>query len=107
MATETFEGWAILELMGHRRVGGYVRQVEIFGTAMCRVDVPGPEAGAVAATQFYSGGSIYCLTPTTETIARAIATQNQPEPVSLWELRQALPAPRGDDDRVEAEFDAD
>ena len=35
-----FEGWAIVELMGHRRLAGYVRQAEQFGAAMLRLDVP-------------------------------------------------------------------
>lgn len=86
---DTFEGWAILELMGHRRLGGYVRQVEMFGAAMCRIDVPGPDGDQIAATQFYSGSSIYCLTPATEPMARAAALRNQPEPIQRWEL----PAP--------------
>lgn len=29
MTAEPFEGWAILELMGHRRLAGYVRDVAI------------------------------------------------------------------------------
>lgn len=97
---ETFEGWAILELMGHRRLGGYVRQVEMFGAAMCRLDVPGPADGEVAATQFYGGSSIYCLTPTTEPMARAVALRNQPEPVQRWEL----PAPREEPARLEQRY---
>jgi hypothetical protein len=28
---DTFEGWAIVELMGHRRLGGYVRETELAG----------------------------------------------------------------------------
>ncbi len=37
---DAYEGWAIVELMGHRRLGGYVRQAEQFGVAMLRLDVP-------------------------------------------------------------------
>ena len=37
-------------------------------------------------TQFYGGPSIYCLTPTTEEIARAIAVRSRPSPVHAWEL---------------------
>ncbi len=102
MAESEFEGWAVLELMGHRRLGGFVRQAEMFGAALCRVDVPGPEPGSVAATQYYGGSAIYCLTqyyggsaiycltPTTEAMARAVALRNQPAPVQRWEL----PAPK-------------
>lgn len=86
-----YEGWAIVELMGHRRLAGLVSQAEQFGVAMLRVDVPG-ENGEVSATQFYGGSSIYCLTPTTEEIARAVALRNRPEPVARWEL----PAPKAE-----------
>ena len=33
-----FEGWAILELMGHRRLAGYVREVELAGAGVLRLD---------------------------------------------------------------------
>ena len=104
---DKFEGWAILELMGHRRLAGYVREQEIAGTGMLRIDVPG-EAGYVA-TQFYSPAALYCLTPTTEEIARAVAKRAQPEPVQRWELPPAR-VPAGttdggpDTDRDDDEF---
>jgi hypothetical protein len=46
MSDERFKGWAILELMGgHRRLAGYVQEVELAGHGMLRVDVPRhPEA---------------------------------------------------------------
>lgn len=87
MTAETktaFEGWAIVELMGHRRLAGYASQVEMFGAAMLRLDIPAKEG--LSATQFYSGGSIYCLTPTTEETAKAFALRNQPTPVQRWEI---------------------
>lgn len=85
--------WAILELMGHRRIAGFVQQVEVFGAAMCRIDIPA--ADGKMTTQLYGGSSIYCLTPTTEEIARRLAAQNQPRPVSPYEL---LPPPRTERD---------
>lgn len=87
--TEAFDGWAILELMGHRRLGGRVSEQVIAGAAFLRIDIPGPEPGAVAsviATQFYSAAAIYAITPTTEEVARAVASRNQPAPVQRWEL---------------------
>lgn len=80
--TEPFEGWAIVELMGHRRLAGYVSEQEIAGSGMIRVDVPG-DAGA---TQLYSPSALYCLTPTTEDVARRVAATSAPEPVRPWEL---------------------
>lgn len=98
MTSDTaFQGWAILELMGHRRLAGYVQEVEIAGQGMLRLDVPGyihteptgeqEERGG--ATQFYSPGALYCLTPTTEAIARQLAEKSRPEPVTRWELPAA------------------
>ena len=79
-----FEGWAILELMGHRRLGGYVSEATVAGAGFLRIDVPGEDGPT--ATQFYSPSSVYCLTPVTEDMARVVAARNQPEPVQRWEL---------------------
>lgn len=83
------EGWAILELMGHRRLGGLVSEVTVAGAPMLRIDIPA-EAGQPQATQFYSAAALYCITPTTEPIARQVAAINRPAPVQRWEL-PALP----------------
>lgn len=99
----TFEGWAILELMGHRRLGGYVREVTLAGAGMLRIDVPGDDDEAArlypgasskpaptsGATQFVSPQSLYALTPCTEATARAVARACRVEPVQRWELPSA------------------
>jgi hypothetical protein len=96
--TETaYEGWAILELMGHRRLAGYLTEQTVAGTAFVRIDVPAAEPDtAPVATQFYAPSAIYCITPTTETLARRLARAHQPAPVQRWELPPALDA--GSDD---------
>lgn len=80
------EGWAVLELMGHRKLAGQVSVVQIGGHAFFRIDVPDP--GAHGSTQFYSPAAVYCLTPTTEEVARGYAARVQPRPVERWELPQ-------------------
>jgi hypothetical protein len=87
-----FEGWVILELMGHRRLAGYLSEQTIGGASFLRIDVPGDEGNV--ATQLYSGSAVYCITPTTEAIARKVAKSSEPAPVTKWELREdrALPA---------------
>jgi len=104
MEKATFEGWVILELMGHRRLAGYLRDEVVGGTAFLRIDVPAEE-GTVA-TQFYSGSAVYCITPTTEAIARAVAKSCAPAPVTAWELRPektlpAAPVAAGEDDEAD------
>lgn len=91
MSDPIFEGWAILELMGHRRVAGYVREVSFAGTALARVDIPGDDGPSFS--QFYGGSSIYCMTPCTEEAARGVARANRPEPVHSYELPR-LPVAR-------------
>jgi hypothetical protein len=93
---ESFEGWCIIELMGHRRLAGYVREQNIAGAGFLRLDVPDVrsvdapyEPTTFIATQFYPPSSVYCLTPTTEEIARAVASRSRPEPVQRWELPAA------------------
>jgi hypothetical protein len=83
-----FEGWAILELMGHRRLAGYLTEQQVAGAGFVRIEIPGPE-GPDDVTQFYAPGAIYCITPTTEATARRVALLGRPQPVSEWEL----PAP--------------
>lgn len=85
VTNEGYEGWAILELMGHRRLAGFIAEATIAGGAMLRIDVPGDEDNAPA-TQFYGNAAIYAITPTTEEIARALAARERPRPVDAWEL---------------------
>lgn len=97
----SFEGWAILELMGHRRLAGYVQESTIAGGAFIRIDVPNYhesqdevplDPGDIAATQFYAPAAVYCITPTTEEMARITARMATVEPVTEWEARWARPA---------------
>ena len=133
----TFEGWAILELMGHRRLAGKLSEAIIGGASFIRIDVPtlctgtaanwcplhgdckcphpeiekndpgcplhndrSPHGEEWAATQFYSASAVYCITPTTEDIARKVAASAQPAPVQRWELPPA--SSRFDDSDLEA-----
>lgn len=111
---DAFEVWAVLELMGHVKLAGKVTEEERFGSKMGRIDIPGivpcglldseshkiaPDAcpqcagtGTVErfSTQYFSGSSIYRLTPVTEEVARAVAANHKPQPISPWELPRAL-----------------
>lgn len=94
-----YEGWAILELMGHRRMSGRLSEQVVGGASFVRIDVPG-DGEEWTATQFYAPSAIYCITPTTEAIARKIAASGRPMPVTEWELRpeRTLPAASRDDE---------
>lgn len=94
---EKFASWAILELMGHRRLAGYVQEQEFAGAGMVRIDVP----SVPPVTQMYGVSAIYCLTPCTEQTAREVAGRCGPAPVHRWELPPALDSERGDAMNVE------
>ena len=87
-----FEGYAVLELMGHRRLAGYVREEEHFGVGLIRIDVlHGETEEREVTTQYYSPSALYALTPTTEEVVRAAARRNDVAPVQRWELPAAKP----------------
>jgi hypothetical protein len=91
--TATFESWALVELMGHQRIVGKVKEETHFGAPLLRIDVPATE-GEDAYTKFYGGGAIYCITPITEAVAVRMLLNVRPQPVPMWDLRTppALPA---------------
>lgn len=106
-----FEGWAIVDVMGHQRYVGYVT-TEAYGQAVLfRIDVPElPERtrvtkqpgytdsrylpagttvteGAVAGyTKLVGSGSIYTITPCTKAAALEAVEQNQPRPLMQVQL---------------------
>lgn len=100
--TEPFEGWVILELMGHRRLAGYLMEQQIAGAAFLRIDVPGPD-GEEDATQFYAPSAVYAITPTTKDTALAAASLGRIAPVQRWELPAAVDSARAE---FESEFPA-
>lgn len=98
MAETKFEQWAIVELMGHVRMAGFVREVQIAGAGMLSVEVPEAtdDGGSTHAayTQIVNPTSLYRITPTTEEIARSVARHSRPAAINQWELpKPALPAP--------------
>ena len=51
-----YEGHAILELMGHRKLAGLVREVQIAGAGFLRIDAVTPDGPL---TMFYPPSSVY------------------------------------------------
>ena len=82
--TRAWEGWVIMELMGHRRLAGLLSEEEIAGVGFLRLDIPG--GNGTGATQYYRPGVVYGITPTTEATAREVAAIGRPAPVQRWEL---------------------
>lgn len=79
------ETWAVLELMGHQRLAGFVREVSLGSAAMLRVDVP--EIDAIPAfTKFVAPAALYAVTPCTEEVAMAVIKRERVAPVTLFAM---------------------
>ncbi len=103
-----YEGWAIVELMGHRQTAGRVAEVEYAGARMLRVDSPKPDSAEMIVTQFYGGSAIYCLTPCEEDTARKLLARqpyNLPPAVRLVLPDPEEPAQIGHTTNVDTEDD--
>jgi len=101
--TTAYEGWAMLELMGHRQRIGFVREVEMFGGKLLRIDIP-TDGGDM--TEFYGCSSVYALRPLSEEVARDQAKRyGDPRPIKPVEYR--LPAPKPDSANESYEDDDD
>ncbi len=62
---------AIVEIMGHRKPVGLIREEQRFGAALLRIDVPGADGG-IETTLYYAGAALFSVTPVTEATAREL-----------------------------------
>lgn len=89
MSDQLFEGWAVVEVMGHRKVAGFCDTVRVAGVEMLRVSPPGAtEADPDGEPDILSAAAIFALHPCDEETARRIAnpvTFAPPQLVSRYE----------------------
>lgn len=114
-----FEGWAIVDVMGHQRYVGYVTTEAYGGAVLFRIDVPAlearervtkrpghfPERGYLpAGTTVFEGavpgysklvgsGSIYTITPCTKEAALEAVESAQPRPLMSVTIPPGLALP--------------
>lgn len=82
---DKFEQWCILEIMGHQTYAGLVIEQAIGGASFVRIDVPECD-GLPAFSKCFGAGSIYCITPVTEEVARLRAKSLRQAPLSIYDL---------------------
>lgn len=66
------EGWALVEIMGHKRYAGRVSEENVIGVPMLRIDVPAIRE-LPPFTKYFAAGAIYGITPCSETEATMLA----------------------------------
>lgn len=82
---DKFEQWCLLEIMGHQTYAGLVTEQAIGGASFVRIDVPECD-GLPAFSKCFGAGSIYCITPVTEEVARLRAKSLRQAPLSVYDL---------------------
>lgn len=85
MSEEKFNEWAILEIMGHQTYAGRVSEQAVGGASFVRIDIPEIE-GQAGFTKIFGAGSIYCISPCTEQVARAMAARYRQVPINRYDL---------------------
>lgn len=87
--TEHVPQFAVVELMGHVRLGGQISEVEFGGSKMIRLDVP--QKGGGYATQLIGGASVYRISFCDDITAFAAAQgESTRPPVKEYELVSEL-----------------
>lgn len=92
MEVNGFEHWGILEIMGHVRFAGLIRERTIAGTGFVEIEVPAVE-GRSAFSKVFGTNAVYCITPTTQEIARAAASEFRARPLTVlsFPVQESLP----------------
>lgn len=88
-ANDKFEQWAILEIMGHQRYAGLVSEQALGGASFVRIDVPACD-DKPAFTKLFGAGSIYCISPVAEEIAREMASKLRQVPVQSYDFPESV-----------------
>lgn len=91
--------YAIVEIMGHRRLAGRIREEERFGAKMLRIDIPtNGDFAQGFTTQHYAGSALFSVTATD---LATVCKHNKPyEPPRLYREQRDADADGGvgDDD---------
>lgn len=89
MTENTFtKTWAIIELLGHRKLAGKVTEVQVAGKGFLQVDVVNGDKGFLR-TDLINPDSIYAIHPCDEDLARASRISIEPI-IHKYELRQLI-----------------
>lgn len=85
-----YAGWAVLELMGHVKLAGFVTEVQLAGFGMLHVAIPNDEGGFWE--QHVPPASLYRMTTVAEPIAHRVASEAHQNgmPVSEWNVRAEI-----------------
>lgn len=86
---QKFEAWAIVELMGHQKIAGYVTEIQMGGSSLLRVDVP--EIKTVPGfTRIFNPSALYAINPCTEEMAVSAAESIKSKPIMEFDMQRMI-----------------
>lgn len=89
-----FETWAIIEVFGHEKYAGFVKDITIGSTTMLQVQVPETgkerEYPLPGFQKIFNPSSIFSLTPVSEEYAREMANNLRKSPVDVYEHKEIV-----------------
>lgn len=86
---EQFKQWALIELMGYRKIAGLITEATVAGATFIRIDI---ENSAIKImTQYYHPSAVYSITPIKEEIAKQFMDKNFTQLIKIYDL--LLPKP--------------
>lgn len=90
MEKEQSEQFAVVEMMGHRKIAGAIKQSELAPGALIRVDVFGTN-GEIERTEHVGSSAIYDITICSEQTAKAAAIAHNPQPSFAYDILKERP----------------
>lgn len=85
MNNEKEQQFAVVEMMGHRKIAGAIAQSELARGSLIRVDVFGAD-GAIERTEHVGTAAIYDITICSEQTAKAAAIAHCPRPSFVFDI---------------------
>lgn len=86
---ETFEQYALVELMGRQRIAGMVSERVIAGQGFLQVDVPETSRNPKF-TRFISPNGIYAINPIDEQTCKLYAENLHVKPIDSWDIHEFM-----------------
>lgn len=83
--SKKFETWGVLELFGRVKLAGFITEEVVGGIHFLRIDIPAI-AAIPAHTRYFTSGAIYSMSPTSEEVARALASRLLTRTVQAYEI---------------------
>lgn len=86
---EKKEFWAIVSLMGHQQIAGFLDEYTMGGCSFLRITVP-ETTRQPAWTRLFKDNSIYSIDPCTEDVAKWKAESLNVAPIIVWDANSML-----------------